>query len=130
MRRTAAPLLLLALAVSACGATGGSEAELVGEERRVADAVEDLGEAGTERETRRICRQILAPPLAARLGSGCEARIEDALDAADSFSLEVEDVRIAGTRAFARVQSGPQEADDRRVELVRVGAAWRISSLG
>jgi hypothetical protein len=70
------------------------------------------------------------PPSRSALGD-CEREIQSVLDDADSYELEVEDVRIVDRgRARARVQSGGDEQADRTIELIRVGPDWRISELG
>jgi hypothetical protein len=57
--------------------------------------------------------------------------LKDALTDTDSFDLEVQRVDIAGDRAGVVVKSSAGK-DSRvdRLDLQRVGAAWRIASLG
>jgi len=121
---------LVAAALAGCGAAGDSSGDFAGEEARVADAVEALQEAATDRDERRICRALLAPQVAQRLGD-CERQIAGVLDQSDSYELAVEDVRLVGRdRARARVQSGGDEDADRTIDLVRVQDDWRIAELG
>jgi hypothetical protein len=121
---------VLATVLAACGQGGGGSSDFEGDERAVAEAVEGLQEAAADRDERRLCRAVLAPAIAQRLGD-CEREIQSVLDDADSYELEVEDVRIVDRgRARARVQSGGDEQADRTIELIRVGPDWRISELG
>src|SRR3712207_8968412 len=57
-----------------------------GPEREVARTLEDLEEAGQQRESRRICRSILAETARERLRrsrTDCEAAVDEAIDDAD-----------------------------------------------
>jgi hypothetical protein len=136
--RPAAALCLLALAVGGCGASSDdSSDDFEGEERVVAVAVEDLEEAGRDNEPRRICGDLLADSLIARLrqaGTNCRTAVDEALEDADSFDLEVDDIRIERgrpVRATVRVTSG--SGDDEETDtllLEREGRTWKIASLG
>ena len=126
---TASLALLLATA-SGCGAAADDSAELDGEQARVAQVVEDLEEAAREGEERRICRQLLTAELARRAGD-CNRAVTEALDQADiTTALAVEDVRISGTRATARVAAGAEDKERMTLQLERVGRDWRIASFG
>ena len=128
MRRLALPIAVLAtLAVAGCGAqsTGGS---FEGEEEQVAQVFEDLAEAGQKGDERRVCRQLLAQDLVRELGD-CNAKVDEALKATDSFDLTVEDVTVTGTSAKAEVQ-GRSRGSDRAVTLAKEGDAWKIAELG
>ncbi len=130
MRTVCVLLLALALALAGCGPAAGGGGTFEGEEQRVADAVEGLGEAADDRDERRICRGILAPALADRLGD-CEREIGAVIDAADTLDVSVEDVTLQGRdRARARVRAGRDEDDERIITLARSGGQWRIADLG
>ena len=130
MRRLALPIAVLAtLAVAGCGAqsSGGS---FEGEEEQVAQVFDDLAEAGQKGDERRVCRQLLAEELVRELGD-CNATVDDALKASDSFDLTVEDVAIRGTSATAKVQPGRGGDDETRtVTLAKEGDAWKLADLG
>ena len=57
--------------------------------------------------------------------------MKKAIEDADAFDLEVQDVTISGTKATAR-EKGPDEGDGvlRTLALQKVGGAWRIDSFG
>ncbi len=136
MRRLApVAVAVLALAAAGCGATTSDSSEdLEGEAQVVAVAIEDLEEAGREDDARMICEDLLADELLASLrqaGTDCVDAVDEALEDADQFDLDVEAVRVRGTRAAARVTSGG--GDDEETDtlmLVRDGRQWKIASLG
>ncbi|QEC46570.1 nuclear transport factor 2 family protein [Baekduia soli] len=138
----AAPRLLIALlvasaaALSACGQTTKDSAkDFQGDQKAVAQTVEDLQKAGAKRDSGRICSRILAPALVDTISkvtrSSCESGLKTALDDADTFELQVEKVTVSGSTASALVTSsgGGQERTD-TLTLQKVGSAWKISSLG
>jgi hypothetical protein len=126
--------LLAALAVLAagCGAAGSSAGDFEGAEEEVAQVVEDVEQAATEDEPRRVCTQLLARPLAQRLGRNCLRVVQSAFDQADTYALKVDDVRVTDNRARARVLTGRDEDPDEAetLELVREANGWRLASLG
>lgn len=128
-RRLAAVLLPLALAACTTGQTS-STGSFKGEEKQVAQVVEDLQAAGEKKDAGEICSRILAPELVDELsapGRSCTQEVDEALDDAESFALDVEDVQISGSGATARVKDGDDAV--REVRLVKQGAAWKISAL-
>jgi hypothetical protein len=135
MRRSlvALPLVLAALA-SGCGGGTSSSDDFAGEEKQVADVVEQLQSAGETGDAREICEEILATSLAERIraaGSSCEQELDKAIKDADDFDLDVEDVTIQGDTATARVKG--REGDTARVrtfEFEREGRDWRATNLG
>ncbi len=131
----AAVLCLVALTVAGCGASAQDSSEdFKGEKRVVAVAVEDLEEAGRQDQARRICGELLAKSLIARLrqaGTNCRRAVDEALKDVDAFDLDVDRITIRGTRATVRVSSG--SGDGARTDtllLEREGRAWKIASLG
>ena len=134
--RPVAALCLLALAVAGCGAAAQDSSEdFDGAERIVAVAVEDLEEAGRDDEGRRICEDLLADSLLARLreaGTTCRTAVDEALEDADSFDIEVDDVTIRGARATVRVTSGSGDEEETDTLLLeREGRnVWKVASLG
>jgi hypothetical protein len=131
-----APLaLVVALAAAGCGqANKDSATKFSGEQRAVAQAVEDLQSAGRKGDAQKICTDLLAPALIEEIrhASGdCAKVLDGALQDADTFEMTVEKVTVDGTRATAVVKSdaGKKDRTD-TLELVREGRNWKIASLG
>jgi hypothetical protein len=129
----AVPLVLAALA-SGCGASGSSAGDFEGEEKRVADVVEQLQSAGETGDAAEICNEVLAKQLRDQIqeaGANCEQELDKAINDADDFELEVEDVTISGNSATAKVRGRDKgEERVRDFEFVREGSDWRATSLG
>src|SRR5688572_13214555 len=122
------------LSFAGCTGGGSSTAEFDGEEKDVAEAVEDLQRGAQRREADDICRTLLATEFRQEIEAGgakCGAEMKLAIEDVDEFEVEVQDVTITGDRATAKVRT--EDADDdksRTFELVKQGADWRIASFG
>jgi hypothetical protein len=131
--RLAVPILLAALAAG-CGASASSAGDFEGEEKAVADVVEKLQSAGETGDAAEICNDVLASELREEMqaaGVNCEQELDKAIQDADDFELEVEDVTVTGDTATARVRG--QQGDEETVrtfEFQREGNGWRATSLG
>ena len=135
MRLVAAALAVsAALALGACGAAS-TAGEFEGEEETVATVVADLQSESEKGEATQICENLLTEALQEKVAAGsdsCASELDKALEDADAFELEVQDVSISGTTATAKVK-GVDEDDAgivRTVELEKVGDDWRIDSFG
>ena|SRR5688500_4312195 len=127
------PVLLAALALAGCGAqTEPSSVEnFEGEERAVAQKVEDLQEAGEGRNPEDICSDILASSLVQQLeaaGVKCADEMEKAIDDADDYHLQVQDVTISGSTATAEVRRG-DDGPTETMEFTKENGQWRATSL-
>jgi hypothetical protein len=125
--------ILPVLLVAGCGAaTEPSSAEkFQGDERAVAQKVEDLQDAGSKREPERICTEILARSLVEQLeaaGADCTEEMRKAIDDADDYELEVRDVTISDGTATATVRRG-DDGPTQEMEFTREGDEWRATSL-
>jgi hypothetical protein len=132
--RSALVLAVLALTLSACGATAkDSTKDFKGPDRAVAAAVEDLETAARDNDAGKACTKLFSTGLLATLktkGTTCQDAVKNAFKDADTVDLTVDDVSIAGTKATAKVTSGTgSNKKTDRVELEQAGTAWRISSL-
>jgi hypothetical protein len=131
-RHAVLTLLLAALALAGCGGEGQDSADdFRGAEQQVAEAVEDLQDAGRRGDPERICSELVTAGLARALAAGgasCEDEVQAAMRDISSFELEVADVTVTGATARAEVRG---DEDDQRatVELAREGEGWRISGL-
>ena len=106
------PVLLVALALAGCGAEQeqSSVEKFQGEDRAVAQKVEDLQEAGEGRNPEDICSDILASSLVQQLEAAdvkCADEMEKAIDDADDYDLEVQEVTVSGSTATAQVRQRP-----------------------
>jgi len=129
-------LAVLSLAALGCGAsTQTSAGDFKGPQHDVAQVIDDLGSASSGRDAKKICNNILAPALVARLRSagGCEPVVARQLQTIDNFALKVLSVSPANptTTATARVKSvrgGSDHVDT--LTLTKAPAGWRLASLG
>lgn len=127
---------VLALLAAGCGSSEpDSSAKFKGEQKLVANAVEDLQTAGSKRDGERICRELLAASVVRAIrqagDKSCVARIEESLDDADTFELTVRSVTIKGRTATAVVASDDGNEKDRvdTLTLAKEGRRWKIASL-
>ena len=132
MRRLALlPLLLLA----GCGQAQTSANEFQGDEKAVAQTIEDLQSAAQSRKPAEICTEILSRELADKLksaGNDCVREMEKVTSDADDFELEVTDVTVTGTTATATVRARKGGRDDAvtTFSLAREDGDWRLTDLG
>jgi hypothetical protein len=131
MKRLAA--LFAALALAGCGAQAeqSSTEEFQGEDRAVAQKIEDLEEAGKGRKPEDICSNILASSLVQQLEAAdvrCADEMEKAIDDADDFDLDVQDVTVSGSTATARVKRG-DDGPTVTMEFTKENGQWRATAL-
>ena len=134
--KAAVPLLavLAALILAGCGAQAESDSSVDtfrGEDRNVAQKVEDLQEAGEGRNPEDICADILAASLVDELeeaGSDCQQEMQKAIDDADDFELEVLDVSVTGTTATAEVRRG-DDGPTQTMQFTQERGEWRATAL-
>jgi hypothetical protein len=138
MLRTLLPTAALAaLAIAGCTTqttSDDSSGKFTGDQRLVANTIEDFESAASKGDQDQICRELLAKPLIAtyaKRGGTCEHAVDGALKDTDSFGLTVESVRITDTDAAARVKADRGKKDIiQTMSLVKEGPGWRISAFG
>jgi hypothetical protein len=136
------PALLAAALLAGCAGQAGSSSsnsssstKFQGDQRLVANAVEDLESAARpgKTDTGKICRDLVTPGLAKALGARagtCEKGVDAALKDADAYQLTVQAVKITGTTAAAQVKVETGKKDRvQSVGLEKVGAGWRVARL-
>ena len=133
MRTTVSSLLLLIVLAAGCGGATTSADDFDGEQKAIAEVVEDLQDASARDEPRRICEKLLARSLREQAGD-CPKAVDEAIKDADFYDLQVTKVEpasiTAATRtATATVEAGRDGDQVERVTLVREGKAWKISRL-
>jgi hypothetical protein len=126
------PVAVVLLALAGCGAEQDSSVDRFrGDQREVAQKVEDLQEAGEGRNPEDICSEILARVLVDQLeeaGTTCRDEMSDAIEDADDFDLDVLDVTVDGNQATARVRRG-DDGPTATFEFTRENGQWRATSL-
>ena len=124
------PLLLLALCVLiGCGDSGPSD------EEQIRSALAEFGRATGERDYGALCERILAPRLVEtveQIGLPCEQALAKGFEDVRDPQLSVGEVTVNDGSATAQVRSSAagQEPSEDTVDLIKVGDAWRIASLG
>jgi hypothetical protein len=131
MKRALVPVLAL-LALAGCGGEQDSNLDrFQGADREIAQKIEDLQEAGEGRNPEDICSEILSRTLVEQLeaaGANCRDEMNKAIEDADDFDLEVQDVAVTGNQATARVRRG-DDGPTATFEFVRENGQWRATSL-
>ena len=131
MKRLAA--LLASVALAGCGAQAeqSSAEKFQGEDRAVAQKIEDLQDAGEGRKPEDICSEILASSLVRQLeaaGVKCADEMKKAIDDADDFDLDVQKVTVSGSTATADVRRG-DDGPTVTMEFATENGQWRATSL-
>jgi outer membrane PBP1 activator LpoA protein len=134
--RSLPPLALIAaVVVAGCTTQAGnndSTSKFRGEQRLVANTVEDFESASSKGDQDKVCRDLLAKALVAQYashGGTCEKAVDATLKDTDSFGLIVERVAISGQQATVTVKADRGKKDiNESLTLVKQGAGWRISA--
>ena len=127
-------LLALALPLAVAGCGGEQDTSLdkfEGEQRAVAQKVEDLQEAGEGRKPEDICSDILSRTVVDQLeaaNTDCAAEMKKAIEDVDDYDLETRKVTVQGDQATAEVQQG-DDGPTTTMQFVREGDQWRAVSL-
>lgn len=138
--RTAVGLSLIAVLALAGCASGtsnkDSSSNFSGEERLVADVVEDLQSAAEDSDERKICSDLIVAELRDEIAKNgnaatCVAAMEGALKDTDQSDLTVRSVSVNGDEATAVVRAKLSDGAhrDETVGLRKVAGAWKISKL-
>lgn len=134
MKRLAVPIVIAAVVVAGCGAQAdqtSSPDRFQGEERAVAQKIEDLQEAGESRKPEDICSQILSRTLVSQLeaaGADCASEMEKAIDDADDYDLDIQKVTVTGSTAMASVRRG-EDGPTETMEFTKESGEWRATAL-
>jgi hypothetical protein len=133
----AAVLTALALVAGGCTTSGSgsssSSPSFQGEQKLVANTVQDLDSAASKGDQDQICADLLANELVDRLDArgGCRKIVDAALKDADTSKLTVRAVQVTGTTATARVEAESGKKDKvSTLRLVKQDGRWKIASFG
>jgi hypothetical protein len=134
-RATAAVLMVLAVAVGACGGAAEPKRRPVPDREQVAAVVDSFRRATAVKDYGRLCRDVLAAELVTRVqraGMTCADALRAGLQDVRDPQLQVDRIVVTGDRATADVRTsaaGEAPSSD-RLTLVREHDGWRIASLG
>ena len=128
VRGSLVAVLLVGAALSACGESGPSDTE------QVHSTVEAFGQATAAKDYQRLCDQILAPALVAKLeqvGLPCEVALKQGFEDVEAPTLTIGKVAVDGDTATAEVNSTAKGQKPSRdtLHLERVKDEWKIASL-
>src|SRR5690242_10710649 len=135
MRAVALLPLVAVTALAGCAAPGSTTSSgLSGQAKDVASVVSSLATDGQRRKESDICDTLLSKALVAKVaqgGASCAAEMKKAVEDADQFTLDVQNVSVNGNTATARVRSADRGNDVfRTFRFVRENGGWRIDSFG
>jgi hypothetical protein len=127
--------LLLAAAIAGCAQAPSSAGSFKGTKKDVADAIEKLQTAATNRKPQDVCSEVLARALVDKLktsGNACVDEMDKIISDADDFQLDVTAVTISGTTATARVKArrGGRDNAVTTFSLAREDGQWRLTNFG
>jgi hypothetical protein len=131
-------LLLPLLLVSGCAPanSGGVDTgRFTGAEKAVATTLDDLADAGRQRDGARVCAQLLSKRIVDKFdqgGGSCRNVLDDQLDDADVFDIDVakDAIKVTGNSATAEVRSDFDGAKaPRTLRLVREQNRWKLDSI-
>ncbi len=130
---TFAAAALVALTMTACGASTVSTSNFSGEAKAVAQRISDFQTDATGQNEQKLCQVDLASVVLARLraaGGKCEPALKTQLGEIDVFELKVESIAVTGAKASARVKSTwSGKSAISKLQLVKEGGTWKIAAL-
>jgi hypothetical protein len=125
-------LCLVVPALAGCGAASSSNnaKDFKGDQKAVAQTIDDFGSAVRNNDEKKICTDLLARARVASLDATpqkCTGAVNDQLDAAGDTKLDVKAIRVTGNRATATVVS-KVDGNDRTqtLSLVNENGSWRL----
>jgi hypothetical protein len=135
MRRRSLALLLVVPALAGCGASSSSNnaKDFKGDQKAVAQTVDDFSTAVRNNDDKKICTDLLARALVTRLDATaqkCTGAVSDQLDAAGDTKLAVKAISVTGNRATATVVSKVDGHDrTQTLSLVNENGDWRLNGV-
>jgi hypothetical protein len=130
------PIVVLALAVTGCGADeeGGGGGDGVPAEQQVREVVARFGVATRGKDYQQICDRLLSKDLVNKIegiGLPCESVVQRGLGGVRNPTLAINEVSISSGRALVSIHTtaaGEAPSDD-ALQVVRESGEWKIASL-
>jgi hypothetical protein len=135
MRRFDACLAVILASGALAGCTAApksSSGGFKGEEKAVAQVVDDLQTAGQRKDPDKICSDVLSAKLVDQLkqgGTNCVDEMDKAITDSDDYTLDVTGVTVTGNTATAKVKVG-KDGPTSNFEFAKERGGWRVTSLG
>ena len=128
VRASLVAVFTVAAGLAACGDSGPSDSE------QVRATVEAFGQATAAKDYQRLCDELLAPRLIAKLeqvGLPCEVALQRGFEDVRSPTLTIGRIEVDDDSATAEVNStaAGQPPSHDTLALQRVNGQWRIASL-
>lgn len=132
------PLLVVSATLAFAGCGGGDDADpknnagrFEGDERQVAEVVDQLGAAARDGDTTTICEDLVTVELQTSVreasGTSCAQEFEENIVSPET-AFEVESIEVKSDEATAVVVD--QEDRKSRLFMQRVQGDWRITRIG
>jgi hypothetical protein len=125
----------LAIVVAGCGGSdnggGGKNAKrFSGDQKKVAQVVDDLVAASHAGDANKICTQVFSPGLAKAVATRnkktCAAAVQAQL-VSPKEDITVTSIRVQGSTAFLTVRE--QNTNVSQLSLVQQSGGWRINTI-
>jgi hypothetical protein len=121
----AVALIGVAYALTACGTSASQQVQA---------KLQQFAHAVAARDTRTLCRQVLAPNLVDHLnaaGLSCQQAMRTFVESVSEPSLSVSKVHVKGSSASAVVlaRAKGQPSSIEAVQLTNTKGGWRLASL-
>jgi len=127
-----ATLLIAAGCAPQSSSSSKNTTKFQGAQKDVAQAVDDLESAANDGDGAKICNDLISSAFRQKLAAhgACASVVKEAIKDADSVGMKVDQVRISGDTATARVtyETGKKDRTG-TIPLVREGGGWRIDTL-
>ena len=127
-----ATLLIAAGCAPLSSSSSKNTTKFQGAQKDVAQAVDDLEAAANDGDGAKICNDLISSAFRQKLAAhgACASVVKEAIKDADSVGMKVDQVRISGDTATARVtyETGKKDRTG-TIPLVREGGGWRIDTL-
>ena len=134
MRRGLAAAVAVTLTLAGCGgddaAEGKNAKNFSGDQKEVAQVIDDLAAASREGDVERICTEIFTPALAETIGkstgTSCSALVEKQLVRKDE-EIVIRKLAVQTPNAEAEVRE--QDGKVSRLTLFKEDGVWRIDGV-